>query len=111
MGNFISLTVLFVFFMCGVYLTSAIPTPNTLSASGLTVYAIAGDTYLEQVNSSSWRHQLVNHSQLLYICNRVAYHDLLNATRENGNLTISTDETARAMSESMNTLCQIMVSV
>ena len=74
------------------------------------MYAVAGDTYLEQVNSSSWRTQLVNQSQLLYICNRVAYHDLLNATRENGNLTISTDETATAMSESMNTLCKIVVS-
>ena len=104
MANF---TVLSISFMCRVYLTSAI---ISFPASGLTVYAIAGDTYLEQVNSSSWRTQLVNQSQLLYICNRVAYHDLLNATRENGNLTISTDETAAAMSKSMNTFCKIMVS-
>ncbi len=111
MANFISLTVLSVLLLCGVHLTSGIPTPNTLSASGLTVYAIAGDmVYQQQVNSSSWGHQLGNNSQVLYICNRVAYHDLLNATRENGNLTVSTDETATVMSESMNILCEIMVS-
>ena len=91
-----------VLFLCRVHLTSGIPTPNTLSASGLTVYAIASDmVYQQQVNSSSWGHQLGNNSQVLYICNRVAYHDLLNATKENGNLTIFTDETATVMSESI----------
>ncbi len=59
------------------------------------VYAIASDmVYQQQVNYSSWGDQLGNESQLLYICNRVAHNDLLNATKENGNLTVSTSETA-----------------
>ncbi len=96
-------------FLCGVHWTSAMPSPNTLSASGLTVRAIAGDTYLDQERDNSpWKIQEQNKSLLLYICNRVAYHDLLNATRESGNLKITTDKTSQAMSISMDTLCKIV---
>ncbi len=50
------------------------PSPN---ASGLTVRAIAGDIYLDQeMDNSPWKIQEQNKSLLLYICNRVAYHDL-----------------------------------
>ncbi len=103
------LAALSVCFLCGVQWTSAMPSPNTLSASGLTVRAIAGDTYLDQeMDNSPWKIQEQNKSLLLYICNRVAYRDLLNATRESGNLTITTDKTARVMSISMEILCKIV---
>ncbi len=63
MINFISPTVLSILFLCGVHLTSGIQT-NTLSASGLTVYAIASDmVYQQQVNYSSWGYQLGDNSQ------------------------------------------------
>ncbi len=85
------------------------PSPNTLSDSGLTVRAIAGDTYLDQeMDNSPWKIQEQNKSLLLYICNRVAYHDLLNATRESESLKITTDKTAQAMSICMDTLCKIV---
>ncbi len=115
--------VLTIYFLCRVHWTSAMPSsnsaselimvttpsPNTLSASGLTVRAIAGDTYLDQeMDNSPWKIQEQNKSLLLYICNRVAYRDLLNATRESENLKITTDKTARAMSVSMDTLCKIV---
>ena len=73
----IILAALSVYLLCGVHWTSAMPSPNTLSASGLTVRAIAGDTYLDQeMDNSPWKIQEQNKSLLLYICNRVAYHDL-----------------------------------
>ena len=95
----IILAALSVYLLCGVHWTSAMPSPNilsaselivpttpspnTLSASGLIVCAIAGDTYQDQeMDNSPWKIQEQNKSVLLYICNRVAYH-LLNATREN----------------------------
>ncbi len=103
------LAALSVCFLCEVQWTSAMPSPNTLSASGLIVRAIAGDTYLDQeMDNSPWKIQEQNKSLLLYICNRVAYHDLLNATREGGNLTITTDKTAQVMSISMEILCKIV---
>ncbi len=105
----ITLAALSLYFLCGVQWTSAMSSPNTLSASGLIVRAIAGDTYLNQkMDNSPWKIQEQNKSLLLYICTRVAYHDLLNVTREGGNLTITTDKTAKAMSVSMDTLCKIV---
>ena len=106
----ITLAVLSVYLLCGVHWTSATPSPNTLAASGLSVRAIAGDTYLDQVmDNSPWKLQEHNKTLLLYTCNRVAYHDLLNATRESGSLNITTNETARLMSASMNILCKIVL--
>ena len=106
-----TLAVLSIYLLCGVHWTSATPSPNTLAASGLTVRAIAGDTYLDQVmDISTWNLQKENITGLLnYTCNRAAYHDLLNAARESGSLNITTSDTAILMSASMNILCKIVL--